>query len=171
MNPVPSVNVRKFHEVKPNLKGSVNPKPRKPRGPRRKVANVPVAVLRMEKRLATTVGDGARQARMRAGLTQAELAERIGVATEVYGRMERGRMLPSVPTLFRLCMALRSGPDELMGLGAAHGPPEKSPWADEIPPGLADTPDMRRLLRSLRLMKKAQIKLMYLVSTAILLRH
>ncbi len=51
---------------------------------------------------------------MRAGLTQVELAESIGTATEVYGRLERGKMLPSVPTLFRLCVALRSGPHELM---------------------------------------------------------
>ncbi|WP_224244883.1 helix-turn-helix transcriptional regulator [Hyalangium gracile] len=123
----------------------------------------------MEKRLATTVGESSRLARMRAGLTQADVAERIGVATEVYGRMERGKMLPSVPTLLRLCVALRSGPDELMGLAPRNGSGE-SPWADEVPSGLDDTPEMRRLLRSLRRLKRPQIKLMHLVATAIIAR-
>ena len=121
----------------------------------------------MEKRLASTVGEAARMARMRAGLTQADVAGRIGVATEVYGRMERGKMLPSVPTLLRLSVALRSNPDELMGM-APQGSPEDSPWADEVPEGLDDTPEMRRLLRILRLLNRPQIKLMHLVATAII---
>jgi transcriptional regulator with XRE-family HTH domain len=122
----------------------------------------------MEKRLATTVGEGARQARMRAGLTQADVAERIGVATEVYGRMERGKMLPSVPTLLRLSVVLRSGPDELMGMASRNSSPEESPWAHEVPAGLDDTPEMRRLLRGLRRLRRPQIKLMHLVATAII---
>ncbi|NPC85650.1 XRE family transcriptional regulator, partial [Pyxidicoccus fallax] len=36
----------------------------------------------MEKRLAASVGEAARSARMRAGLTQADVAERIGIAAE-----------------------------------------------------------------------------------------
>jgi transcriptional regulator with XRE-family HTH domain len=123
----------------------------------------------MEKRLASTVGEASRLARMRAGLTQADVAEKIGVATEVYGRMERGKMLPSVPTLLRLCVALRSGPDELMGMAPRNGT-EESPWADEVPSGLDDTPEMRRLLRSLRRLKRPQIKLMHLVAIAIIAR-
>ncbi|MBN1205154.1 MAG: helix-turn-helix transcriptional regulator [Myxococcaceae bacterium] len=125
----------------------------------------------MEKKLATTVGESARLARMRAGLTQADVAERIGVATEVYGRMERGKMLPSVPTLLRLCVALRSGPDELMGMAPRNGSARESPWAEEVPAGLDDTPEMRRLLRSLRRLRRPQLKLMHLVATAIILRH
>ncbi|HEX8705831.1 MAG TPA: helix-turn-helix transcriptional regulator, partial [Myxococcaceae bacterium] len=45
----------------------------------------------MEKPLASTLGAVARAARMRAGLTQEDVAERIGMASEVYGRMERGQ--------------------------------------------------------------------------------
>jgi transcriptional regulator with XRE-family HTH domain len=117
------------------------------------------------------VGEGARLARMRAGLTQADVAERIGVATEVYGRMERGKMLPSVPTLLRLCMALRSGPHELMGLASMEGSGKSSPWADEVPEGLDDTPEMRRVLRSLRRLNRPQLKLMHLVASAIISRY
>ncbi len=138
---------------------------------RRKAPTLPPAVKRMEKRLATTVGESSRLARMRAGLTQADVAERIGVATEVYGRMERGKMLPSVPTLLRLCMALRSGPQELMGLVPVDASPEKSPWADEVPAGLDDTVEMRKLLRSLRRLSRSQLKLMQLVAAAIITRQ
>ncbi|MDY7230023.1 helix-turn-helix transcriptional regulator [Hyalangium rubrum] len=125
----------------------------------------------MEKRLATTVGESSRLARMRAGLTQADVAERIGVATEVYGRMERGKMLPSVPTLLRLCVALRSGPHELMGMAPIDDSPENSPWAGEVPEGLDDTPEMRKLMRSLRRLTRSQLKLLHLVASAIIYRH
>jgi transcriptional regulator with XRE-family HTH domain len=162
-------NVRKVRVVKANLKGSAQ-EPKRRRKPRRKVPTLPLAVRRMEKRLATTVGEGSRLARMRAGLTQADVAERIGVATEVYGRMERGKMLPSVPTLLRLCVALRSGPHELMGMAPLDSPGKSSPWADEVPEGLDDTPEMRRLLRSLRRLSRAQLKLMQLVASAIISR-
>ena len=52
----------------------------------------------MAKKLATRLGECARAARQRLNLTQEDVAERIGIATEVYGRLERGNMLPSVPT-------------------------------------------------------------------------
>jgi transcriptional regulator with XRE-family HTH domain len=163
--------VRKVRVVRANLKGStVVAFSEGRRVPRRKEPELPVAVRRMEKRLSATVGEAARLARMRAGLTQADVAQRIGVATEVYGRMERGKMLPSVPTLLRLCVVLRSGPDELMGLAPRNSSPEESPWADEVPAGLDDTPEMRRLLRTLRRLKRPQIKLMHLVATAIIAR-
>jgi transcriptional regulator with XRE-family HTH domain len=118
----------------------------------------------MEKKLASTVGEAARLARMRAGLTQSDVAARIGVAPEVYGRMERGKMLPSVPTLLRMCMALRTNPDELMGISPRHG---ESLYAEDVPSDLDDTPDMRRLLRSLRRLQRPQIRLMHLVASAI----
>ena len=51
--------------------------------------------------LALQLGKLARAAREKAGLTQQETAERVGVVTEVYGRMERGLLLPSLPTLLR----------------------------------------------------------------------
>jgi DNA-binding XRE family transcriptional regulator len=169
VTPVLPENVRKVRVVNSNLKGSAS-LPSRRRKPRRKGPTLPLAVRRMEKRLATTVGEGSRQARMRAGLTQADVAERIGVATEVYGRMERGKMLPSVPTLLRLCMALRSGPHELMGMAPMEGTGKNSPWADEVPEGIDDTPEMRRLLRSLRRLNRPQLKLMHLVASAILSR-
>jgi transcriptional regulator with XRE-family HTH domain len=159
--------VSKVRVVKANLKGSPVPVSPKRRKGRRKAPDLPPAVLKREKQLATTVGEAARLARMRGGLTQLDVARGIGVATEVYGRMERGKMLPSVPTLLRLCVVLRCGPDELMGM-APSSSADDSRWAHEVPSGLDDTPEMRRVLRSLRRLNRPQLKLVYLVSTAII---
>ncbi|HLL05073.1 MAG TPA: helix-turn-helix domain-containing protein [Myxococcaceae bacterium] len=112
---------------------------------------------RQERRLGATLGQGMRAARMRAGLTQADLAASVGIATEVFGRMERGKMLPSVPTLFRLCVALRSGPHELMGFAPVASLPRAARL--EVPPELADTPDARRLLRLMGRLQGLQLKL------------
>nr|WP_257979215.1 helix-turn-helix transcriptional regulator [Corallococcus exiguus] len=63
----------------------------------------------------TIIGDTARVARLRANLTQVEVAHLIDISPIVYSRLERGRMLPSVQTLYRLCPALRTTPNELLG--------------------------------------------------------
>jgi transcriptional regulator with XRE-family HTH domain len=47
-------------------------------------------------------GDLLREARLRAGLSQAELARRAGKATSVIGRWERGEVRPSLETLREL---------------------------------------------------------------------
>ena len=44
-------------------------------------------------------GDLIREARLRAGLTQAELGERLGKAQSVIARWERGDVLPSMETV------------------------------------------------------------------------
>ncbi len=90
-------------------------------------------------------------------MTQAEAAEGIGIAPEVYGRMERGGVLPSVPTLLRLCLILGSGPDELMGF-AEVDPGQSVPRANSVPLGLSDTPEKRRLLHRLARLDSPRIK-------------
>ena len=50
-------------------------------------------------------GDLLREARLRAGLTQGELAERVGTARSQISRYERGDVLPSLETLRRLIRA------------------------------------------------------------------
>ena len=94
---------------------------------------------------------------MRAGLTQVEIAASVGIAPEVFGRMERGKMLPSLPTLLRLCVALRSGPHELMGFAPVASLPQAAQL--EVPPELEPTPEMRRLLRLLGRLQGLQVKL------------
>ncbi|WP_245767825.1 helix-turn-helix domain-containing protein [Stigmatella erecta] len=92
-------------------------------------------------------------------MTQAEVAEGIGNAPEVYGRMERGGVLPSVPTLLRLCLILGSGPHELMGFAEVE-PRQQAPGTNTVPPGLIDTPEKRRLLRRLARLDRPRITIL-----------
>jgi transcriptional regulator with XRE-family HTH domain len=99
----------------------------------------------------------AKQARTRAGLTQADVAAALGTHPEVYGRIERGEVMPSVPTLMRMCLTLGCGPHELMGF-AEVDPGQSLPRATTVPPGLNDTPEKRRLLRRLARLDSPRIK-------------
>lgn len=49
-------------------------------------------------------------ARVRAGLTQAELAKRMGTTQSAIGRLESGAQLPSVNTLLKFAKATGSRP-------------------------------------------------------------
>jgi transcriptional regulator with XRE-family HTH domain len=123
----------------------------------------------MDTELASLMGAAARAARVRMGLTQADIAERIGMASEVYGRLERGHMLPSVQNLRRLCMVLNVPPHELLGLGEGFAAPPPVKDKAPIPTGKVreeDTPEMRRLMRNLRKLSPVQLKLMNLVASA-----
>ncbi|MBN1204417.1 MAG: helix-turn-helix transcriptional regulator [Myxococcaceae bacterium] len=120
----------------------------------------------MEKPLSSVLGAAVRTARMRAGLTQEDVAERIGMASEVYGRMERGQMLPRVENLRRLCLVLNVPPHELLGLDPDSFRGAFS-W-DEVKPRGDDTADVRRLLRRLRKLSTNQVKLLSLIAGAMM---
>ncbi|NMO16376.1 helix-turn-helix domain-containing protein [Pyxidicoccus fallax] len=122
----------------------------------------------MDTELASMLGAASRAARVRMGLTQADVAERIGMASEVYGRLERGHMLPSVQNLRRLCVVLNVPPHELLGLGEnlAAPPPAKDKAPGPVKVREDDTPEMRRLMRNLRKLSPVQLKLMNLVASA-----
>jgi ribosome-binding protein aMBF1 (putative translation factor) len=49
-------------------------------------------------------------ARVRAGLTQSEVAERMGTTQSVVARLESGAQMPSVNTLLKFAKATRSRP-------------------------------------------------------------
>ena len=115
----------------------------------------------MDARLATTLGATARAARERAGLTQADVAERVGIASEVYGRLERGRMLPSVQTLRRLCLALAVPADDLLGLR------DTAARASEPPAGYGEPPEIRRLVRRLKRLDSGRLRLLSLLAEAL----
>lgn len=57
-----------------------------------------------------------REARLRANLTQAELAARSGKATSAVGRWERGEVAPSLETLLKLVRA--TGLELTIGIAA-----------------------------------------------------
>lgn len=104
--------------------------------------------------LAKHLGRIARDARTGTRLTQADVAERLGVATEVYGRLERGLLLPSVPTLRKLCTVLRMDANALLGLTAGV---MSAPLDEPVEEKQEDSPRMRRLLRHLRRLNPTQL--------------
>lgn len=57
--------------------------------------------------LKTQFGRKVRHFRMKAGLTQADLAERLDVTTEMVGKMERGTTGASFVTIEKLCEVLQ----------------------------------------------------------------
>jgi transcriptional regulator with XRE-family HTH domain len=74
-------------------------------------SNVPeVTTLPLTARLSTNISTRRRAL----GLTQAQLAERLGVDTETLSRFERGKHLPSVTTLERLALLLLTTVGELL---------------------------------------------------------
>lgn len=68
------------------------------------------------KEMAETVGHQAREARKALGLTQEQVADALDVTCHFYGRIERGRTLPSITTLARMSEVLRVSADRLLGL-------------------------------------------------------
>ena len=105
-------------------------------------------------KLARHLGGIAREARLLAKLTQADVAERIGIATEVYGRIERGGMLPSVPTLIKLCFALRADANSLLGISFGLPLLSESAATDEKE---EEPPRLRQVLRNLRRLTPLQL--------------
>jgi transcriptional regulator with XRE-family HTH domain len=87
----------------------------------------------MDEKLQRTLGEAARAARLRLGLTQEEVAQKVGLAQSVYGRIERGAMMPSVPTLRKLCLALDISPETLLSLKSREGSPAAAAPASEHP--------------------------------------
>jgi transcriptional regulator with XRE-family HTH domain len=119
---------------------------------------------RMNEELATRIGSAAREARMQLGLTQAEVAEKLGLAHMVYNRLERGKMLPSVSTLLRLCAVLRISSDALLGLedpeaGAKSGKGER---------GQGEGARMRQLTGLARKMDEDQLDALVKVAQVLL---
>jgi transcriptional regulator with XRE-family HTH domain len=114
--------------------------------------------------LARHLGARAREARLRAGLSQAEVAERADLVTEVYGRLERGKMLPSVPSLLRVCRALGVDANTLLGF-ASTAPP---PWLAPAPGGEAEPPHLRGLMSAGRQLKPSHLRLLLLMANAFL---
>jgi transcriptional regulator with XRE-family HTH domain len=114
----------------------------------------------MDRKLAATIGIAARTARQRAKLTQADVAERVDLSAEVYGRLERGNMLPSVETLRRLSAALAVSADELLGL--AHD--RKASRFAEPQAAQDDAPEFRRLMRRVRRLTQRRVRLLGLLA-------
>lgn len=97
-------------------------------------------------KLKRTLGQTLRGVRRGAGLTEEQMATRLGLVPDVYGRIERGEMLPSVPTLHRLCLTFHLSAGALLGLTPEETAPPDVPRAEDLPP---DVLQLTRVLREL----------------------
>ncbi|MET0403479.1 MAG: helix-turn-helix transcriptional regulator [Cystobacter sp.] len=105
-----------------------------------------------------------RAARDRCKLTQSDVAERIGVDPEVFGRLERGKFIPRVTLLRKLAVVLNVSVDNLLGLDipGALVPRIGPPPEESLPP------ETRRVLRSVRELAPAMIKILTTTGFAML---
>jgi transcriptional regulator with XRE-family HTH domain len=96
-----------------------------------------------------------RAARLRLELTQEQVARAVGFVPTVYGRIERGDMLPSVPKLRELCVVLGVSADTLLSLALTAGAPDtpRAEEAAEMPPAL------RRLTTLVRDLPPSRLRL------------
>jgi transcriptional regulator with XRE-family HTH domain len=112
----------------------------------------------MDENLQRLLGDAARAARLRLGLTQAEVAAKVGLKSGVYGRVERGMMMPSVPTLRRMCETLSISSDVLLSLeGQVHA---ATVPAEAPPPGAGEHPELSRIIHILQGWSPARLALL-----------
>ena len=101
--------------------------------------------------LTTIIGSALRTARTSRAYSQAEVAERAGLAAEAYGRLERGGIVPRADTLVRLAVALGVTTDSLVGLAMGNEAvqAQSSAEAGDERPGLLKRREARRLLKRL----------------------
>ena len=67
-----------------------------------------------DSKLTITMGRRIRRARVHRGLTQWEVAERLGISETFFARIERGTARPTLPRFTRLVMVLGVSADSLM---------------------------------------------------------
>lgn len=65
-------------------------------------------------RLAAALGEALAARRAEKGLTQDDMAERVGIGSEAVSRIERGVVLPTLPRLFDFAEALECRVGELI---------------------------------------------------------
>jgi transcriptional regulator with XRE-family HTH domain len=110
----------------------------------------------MDEELRRSLGEVARTARERLGLTQAEVAQKIGLVPGVYGRIERGSMMPSVPSLRRLCLVLGIPSDALLGVR----PVQVVTPVDAAPSGGNPSPEFERVVHQLRTWSPKRLRML-----------
>lgn len=77
------------------------------------------------------LGHRVRVIRRKQGLTQEELAEKVGISASFLGHIERGSRIASLETLVALCNTLKTTPQHLLAASlddelTSHMPPEMS---------------------------------------------
>ncbi len=113
----------------------------------------------MDDKLAKTIGDATRVARQARKLTQEDAADVVGVSVEFYARIERGKTLPSVPTLLRIAAGLRLSSDVLLGLDRLS----EAARARLVSIELSDAAAARKMLRRIQRARPSTLRLVNLL--------
>jgi len=108
------------------------------------------------------IGSAARESRLRQGLTQEDVAARLDMATEVYGRLERGTVSPSIFTLRKLCVTLNLSADRM--LGAVH-PAVPLPRVRTPVPQAAEARHLGRMLERARKLSPRSLRVLLQLAT------
>lgn len=67
------------------------------------------------------------------GMTQEQLAEKVGIDPNSISRIERGRLIPALPTLIDICNALEIGADMVLAFYIAVDTPIRwTPLAEKL---------------------------------------
>lgn len=78
-------------------------------------------------------GQAIQRLRKERGLTQEQLAELAGISSNSVSRIERGALIPALPTLIELCNALGVGADAILAAYlAADTPIQWTPLARKL---------------------------------------
>ncbi len=59
-------------------------------------------------------GQAIQRIRKERGMTQEQLGEKVGIDPNSISRIERGRLIPALPTLIDICNALGTGADSIL---------------------------------------------------------
>ncbi|MGZ3458809.1 MAG: helix-turn-helix domain-containing protein [Archangium sp.] len=121
------------------------------------------------------LGRRLRRARMRLELTQEQVARAVGFVPTVYGRIERGDMVPSTPKLRALCELLGVSADVLLGLRTevSAAPDEASSAASDAAPDSAparaaeEALELRRLTVLVRELPPDKLRLLEVIMDAL----
>ena len=106
------------------------------------------------------LGAALREARLGTGLTQEEVALHVGMAIEVYKRVEKGSMTPGLLSLCTLCTVLELDINAALGLAASKS--STGTKGSESSP--EDSPRLRQLMRTLRQLDQKQLALITTVA-------
>ena len=84
------------------------------------------------------------------GLTQAELAERIGVSEKYLSRIENGNQVPSITIVARICEVLQISADKLLSL------PQSTYSSNEIENAITDfsTEEKKQIIEVIKIIKE-----------------
>lgn len=97
-----------------------------------------------------SVSSRIRERRHALGLSQSGLAELANVSPELVSRIERGRCLPSLPTLVTFANVLRTTPNDLLGFEQPLADEELRPLLDAVNAlGPAQRAEIRRIAEAL----------------------